>query len=135
MSTETLKSDYMLLFRSTQWDKDLSAEEIREVMSRWRAWFERLTQEGKVKSGHPLADQGKVVSGARGVSVADGPFAESKEAIAGYFLANVENLGEALDIAKGCPALDYGMTVEVRPVLESCQPSQRANEQLTHATA
>src|ERR1700716_2293568 len=76
MSTETLKSDYMLLFRSTQWDKDLSAEEIREVMSRWRAWFERLTQEGKVKSGHPLADQGKVVSGARGVSVADGPFAE-----------------------------------------------------------
>ena len=47
----------------------------------------------------------------------DGPFAESKEAIAGFFIIQANNLEEAVEIAKGCPGLDYGQTVEVRPLI------------------
>ena len=83
MSTQ--KTDYMLLFRGTNWSEDLSPEQIQKVADDWMAWFERLTKEGKALSGHPLMNHGKIVSGKKGTTVADGPFAESKEAIGGYF--------------------------------------------------
>ena len=67
--------------------------------------------------------------------MADGPFAESKEAIGGYFLLQVDDINEAVEIAKQRPGLDYGIDVEVRPVAEQCAVGARANEALTHATA
>lgn len=136
MSTPAQTSEeYLLLFRGAQWDKELSPEEIQRVTSQWMDWFKRLTEEGKVKAGQPLKREGKIVSGKKGRTVADGPFAESKEAIGGYFLLRVSSLDEALDIARECPALEYGLTVEVRPVAECCPTMQRANEQLAHAAA
>src|SRR5436189_3073420 len=104
-------------------------------MDQFMAWFERLKQEGKVKGGQPLERTGKIVSGKNGRTVADGPFAESKEAIGGYFLLQVEDLAEAVQIAKQCPVLEYGSTVEVRPVAEECPTFQRVREQLAHAVA
>jgi hypothetical protein len=118
MSTQTTASGHLLLFRGTDRDRVLSPEEIQEVMSRWRTWFDRLTQQGKAKAGQPLTNQGKIVSGKKGRSVADGPFAESKEAIAGYIFLQVADLNEAVEIAKECPGLEYGMSVEVRAVDE-----------------
>src|SRR6516162_10213401 len=108
MSTETTTSEFMLLFRGTHWDKNLSPEEIQKVMSQWTSWFDRLTQQGKIKSAHPLEPEGQIVSWKKGQIVADGPFAESKEAIGGYFLLQVKDRHEALEIAKQCPTLKYG---------------------------
>jgi len=116
MSTQAVTSEYMLLFRGTHWDKSLSPEEIQNVMSRWIAWFDRLTQEGKAKAGQPLTEKGKIISGKKGQKVVDGPFAESKESIAGYILLQAATLDEAVKIAKECPGLDYGISVEVRLV-------------------
>ena len=127
------QNGYMLLFRGTHWDKALSPEEIQKMVSQWYAWFERLTQEGKCKAGHPLEREGRIVSGRTGRTVADGPFAESKEAIGGYFLLQVDDFDEAVEIAKQCPGLDYGIDVEVRPVAEQCAARARANEALAHA--
>ena len=73
ISTQTTTSGYMLLFRGTYWDKFLSLEEIQEVRSRWTAWFDRLTEQGKAKAGLSLTNEGKIVSGKKGRSVADGP--------------------------------------------------------------
>jgi hypothetical protein len=53
-------------------------------------------------------------------SMVDGPFAEAKEAIGGYFLLTVASLDEATEIAQRCPNLRHGMIVEVRPVSEYC---------------
>ena len=128
MNTETQKSDYMLLFRGTEWDKNLSPEQLQKVVSDWMSWFERLMKEGKAISGHPLMREGKVVSGKRGRTIVDGPFAESKEAIAGYFYLRVADVEEALRIAQQCPALEYGAEVEVRPVADMCAVRQRAAE-------
>jgi hypothetical protein len=134
MNTQTPTSEYMLLFRGTAWDKDLSPEEIQGVMSQWAAWLERLTQEGKVRGAQPLAKGGKIVSWNNGQTVSDGPFAESKEAVGGYFLLQV-GLDEAVEIAKECPALQYGVTVEVRAVIDQCAHMERLNELLSHASA
>ena len=97
------KSEYMLLFRGTDWHKGLSPEEIQQVVNQMKAWFDRLTAEGKAKAGKPLFDGGKIVSQKRGRSVSDGPFAESKEAIGGFFLLEVGSLDEAAEMAKSFP--------------------------------
>lgn len=119
MNTETNKSDYLLLFRGNTWENGLTPEELKKVVTGWYAWYQRLAAEGKCLGGLPLLDQGKVVSGRKGRTIADGPFAESKETIAGYFHLRVANEAEAVQIAQQCPGLAYdGCTVEVRPVGE-----------------
>jgi hypothetical protein len=129
------QDDYLLLFRGNDWHKGLSPEQMQKVADQWMAWFDRLSQQGKALGGHPLEEEGRIVSGKKGRLVADGPFAESKEAIGGYFLLRVSGMDEAVAIAKECPGLEYGAVVEVRPVAERCSLSHRATEQLVHATA
>ncbi|MDB6021755.1 MAG: hypothetical protein JWQ04_1612 [Pedosphaera sp.] len=119
MSKET-QNGYMLIFRGTDWYKGLSPEQMQQVADQWMAWFKRLTDQGKVIAGNPLEAEGKIVSGKNGRVVADGPFAESKETIGGYFLLKVGSMDEALAIAKECPGLSYGIRVEVRPVAAEC---------------
>jgi hypothetical protein len=141
MSTQTNTSDYLLLFRGNDWDKGLSPEQLQKVVSDWAAWFDRLTQEGKCKGGHPLQEEGKLVSGKNGRIVVDGPFAESKEAIGGYFYLQVGDIDEAIEIARQCPGLEYGCAVEVRPVADLCTVKARhlgissGSEQLAGAIA
>jgi hypothetical protein len=125
MSAQT-KNGYMLIFHSTDWHKGLSPEEMQQVGGQWMAWFKRLTEQGKAVAGNPLEPTGKLVSGKNGRVVADGPFAESKEAIGGYFLLEVSSLDEAVAIAKECPGLAYGATVEVRPAMAQCPLSKEA---------
>jgi hypothetical protein len=132
MSTQSTTSEYMLLFRGNDWDRKLSPEELQQVMSKWTAWYDQLVELGKIKSAHPLIPEGRIVTQKKGQPVADGPFAESKEAIGGYFLIQMTNLDETLRIAKRCPALEYGMIVEVRPVAEEC-PIQRLSRELAEA--
>jgi hypothetical protein len=127
MNDTRTKSDYMLLFRGTTWDKHLAPEQVEKVISDWYAWFDGLMKSGQAISGHPLLDEGKMVTG-KNRAVADGPFAESKEAIGGYFYLQVTGMEEALEIAKRCPGLDYGVTVEVRPVAPMCTVRMRALE-------
>ena len=135
MNTQTTTPEYMLLFHGTHWDKNLSPEELQTVMGRWTAWFDRLVEQGKIKSARPLLHEGKIVTWKKGLTVADGPFSESKEAIGGYFLLQISDLDEALEIAKECPVLKYGVTVEVRPVAGLCPSLQKVNERLAHATS
>jgi hypothetical protein len=134
MSTSS-QNGYMLIFRGTDWHKGLSAEEMETVADKWMAWFKGLTEEGKAVDGRPLERAGKIVSGKNGRIVADGPFAESKEAIGGYFLLSVTSEDEAVAIAQGCPGLAYGGSVEVRPLAPGCPVAAEARAQELVATA
>ena len=128
MSTQTT-SEYMLLFRGTDWHNGLSPEEIQQVVNRMKAWFDRLTAEGKAKAGKPLFYEGKIISQKQGrLLVVDGPFAESKEAIGGFFLLQVDGLDDAAEIAKEFPGLAYGATVEIRPVAPECMLAETAQQ-------
>jgi hypothetical protein len=133
MSTPT-KNGYMLIFRGTDWHKGLSPEETQQVAGQWMAWFKRLTEQGTVIAGNPLENVGKIVSGKNGRVVADGPFAESKEAIGGYFLLSVNTLDEAVAIAKECPGLPYGAKIEVRPIAGECPLAEEAGAESQLAT-
>ena len=134
MSTQK-QNEYLLLFRGSQWDKGLSTEQLESVMNRFMGWFDDLKQQGKLKAGQPLEHEGRTVSGKNGRTVADGPFAESKEAIGGYFLLQADDLDKAVAIAKECPVLEYGQAVEVRPVAEECPTFRRVREQLAESVA
>ncbi len=124
----------MLIFRGTDWYKGLSPEQMQQIADNWMAWFNGLKGQGKAIAGNPLEPEGKVVSGKNRV-VSDGPFAEAKESIGGYFLLKVPTLEDAVAIAKDCPGLPYGIRVEVRPVAGECPVAAevRTENQLAHA--
>ena len=122
------QNGYILLFRSDEWYEELSHNEIQKVISQNNAWIEGLTAQGKAKPGHALQRKGVTVSGKNGRVVLDGPFTESKEAIGGFLLLNVETLEEAIAIAKSSPNLAYGTSIEIRPVADECPLDVRARE-------
>ena len=128
MSTQS-QNGYMLIFRGTDWYKGLSPEQMQQVFDQWMKWFNRLKDEGTAIAGNPLEPEGRIVAGKNRV-ISDGPFAESKEAIGGYLLLEVDDVDEALAIAKSCPGLEFGGTIEVRPVLAECPVFKRAKERL-----
>jgi hypothetical protein len=122
------QNGYMLLYRSDEWYKRLSREELQKLMNENKAWIERLTAQGKAKPGRALERRGAIVSGKNGRFITDGPFAESKEAIGGYLVLDVETIDEAIAIAQSIPGLAYGGSIEVRPVAEECPLDVRARE-------
>ena len=134
MNTSNEPTDYMLLFRGKHWDRGLSPEELQQTIDRVMAWMEGLKNQGKVKAGQPLGPESKMVSGKNGRTVADGPFAESKETIGGYFLLTVPSMDEAVSIAQQCPGLPYGIRVEVRPIAPQCpMKDELVSKELAHA--
>jgi hypothetical protein len=128
MNTETTTGDYMLLFRGPHWDKGLSTGELQEAMDQVMAWFEGLSARGNVKAAQPPGAQGRTVSGANGTFVVDGPFTETKEAIGGYLVLQADTLDKAVEIARSMPTLQYGISVEVRPILAECPIFERHPE-------
>jgi hypothetical protein len=87
-----------------------------------------LSSQGKAKPGRALERTGVTVSGKNGRFVTDGPFAESKEAVGGYLVLDVETIEEAIAIAQSSPGLAYGGSIEVRPLSEECPLDVRARE-------
>lgn len=112
-------STYLFIFRETAPERyeALSREERMQALARWNAWCDGLAAQGRLKSGHTLQPEGRVVAG-KGTT--DGPFAEAKEVVGGYLLVEAASLDEATAIAEQCPNLPYGMVVEVRPIGQAC---------------
>ncbi len=112
MDQQAPLSDYLVLSRG-QWDKDASHDDIQHAIDRFYAWYDRLVGEGWIGPGHRLAREGKVVS--RQAST-DGPFAEAKEVVGGYWFIRADSLEEAARVAAQNPCLAYGLVCEVRPL-------------------
>src|SRR5256885_7897107 len=120
------RNGYMLLYRSSEWYKTLSQEELQKLINQNKAWFERLTAQGKAKPGRALERTGVTVSGQNGRFVMDGPFAESKEAIGGYLVLNVKTIEEAIAIAQSSPGFAYGGAIAERAAAAESIPPHRA---------
>jgi len=130
MNTTNSTSEYLILFRGCGWDRSLSPAELQKSLASFFGWFERLSASGVLKAGQPLTDDARIVSGKNGSTVADGPFAESKETIGGYFLIRAESLDAAVAIAQQCPTLEHGAVMEVRPIAAQCQKLHRAEKRI-----
>lgn len=124
---------YMLIFRDTTPEvyERMSDAETREQLDRWNGWLDGLSDDGRLLDGRPLEEGGVVVSAA-GAQPMDGPFAEAKELVGGFFLVQVADEREATAIAEQCPLLEYGMTVEVRPVSPVCHLARKLGWQTMH---
>lgn len=113
-------SDFVLLYRSSEEAFRAamgSAEKARKSMARWQVWFKDMTEKGQLKNlGQPLdRSLGKVLGGKQ-KTVTDGPYAEAKEVVGGFSIIEAADLDQAAQIASGCPILEFGGSVEVRPV-------------------
>ncbi len=107
---------YMFLFRGGD-VSHLSPAEQEAEMGKWLAWIEKLRKQGRYISGEPLLPGGKTISGIK-KTVTDGPFAESKEVVGGFFTITAKSFDEAVEMAKDCPDFAIGGSVEVRQVLK-----------------
>jgi hypothetical protein len=111
---------YILLIYGDEkaWES-LSKEEMEKVYDGHRAYGEAMTKAGVILGGHELKPVSTATSlrfGGNGrPKVIDGPFAETKEQLAGFYLIEVDNLEQALEWAEKMPGM-LGGTVEVRPV-------------------
>ena len=122
MDTPPARSTFLLLFRNTGPENHahLSPDQRQELVVKWNAWFDGLVAQGKATEGQPLELATRVVSGAGGGRVVDGPFAEAKEAVGGYVKLVVADLAEATAIAQRHPGLEHGMLIEVRELTPHC---------------
>jgi hypothetical protein len=107
---------FMLIFHNGD-HVDRSPEVMQADMGKWMAWVDKLKKEGKYLSGEPLLPGGKLVKGAD-KKITDGPYAEGKEVVGGFFIINAANIDEAATIAKDCPDYHYGASVQVRQIMK-----------------
>ena len=120
-----MKSEYLVISRG-KWDDDKTPEQIQHAIDAFYVWHEQLVREGKAKSGQRLAREAMMVSK---LGVIDGPFAETKEVIGGYWHFLASSLEEAAALAAQNPCLACGLTYEVRPVeLERCSAFEKTSE-------
>jgi hypothetical protein len=112
MSDKSTPSEYLVISRG-QWDKDKSPETIQKTIDDFYVWHARLVDEGKMKRGQRLARDVRMVS-RQGVT--DGPFAEAKEIVGGYWFCLAGSLEEAAALAAQNPCLACGLMYEIRPI-------------------
>lgn len=119
------RNEYLLLSRG-EWDVEKSPEQIQSVIDDFYAWYDRLIAEGKFKPGRRLATGARLVSRA---GITDGPFAETKEFIGGYWFIVAGSLQEAASVAAENPCLACGLSYEIRPIeLERASAYRESSE-------
>ena len=114
-------AQYMLLLHQVpNYNMDLPREKMLEMTKRYMAWAESLGAKGKLAGGEKLtASGGRHVKVKDGKLVAsDGPYAELKDVVGGYFVIEAKDLAEAEAIARDCPHMALGPTnwAEIRPI-------------------
>jgi hypothetical protein len=111
-------AQFMYLIRNEGADfSKYSASDFQELLKKYQAWTEKIKTEGRFLAGEKLSkDLGKSLRVKQREIVVDGPYADSKDAIMGFYIVEAKNLSEALEVGKGCPALSYGGSLEVREI-------------------
>ena len=121
----------LLLHQVPNYNMDLPREKMLEMTKRYMAWADSLRQKGRMVGGEKLAaggvrhikpKDGKLV-------VSDGPYAEAKDVIGGYFVIEARDAAEAEAIARDCPHLALSPTnwVELRPIEDMSQARAAAS--------
>src|SRR5687768_11743291 len=112
-------SDFVFLFRHSPSQAAQAMdtpERAQQSMQAWLGWIRELTDAGHLKDpGQPLLRTGKVVRGKERL-VTDGPFAEAKDIVLGFLVVSARDLEHASELSKGCPIVEGGGSVEIRPV-------------------
>lgn len=118
-------NEYLVISRG-QWDESAAKEDVQGAIDAFYRWYEDNLERGSMKPGSRLARAGKLVSKS---SIMDGPFAETKELIGGFWFIVADSLAAAAALAAENPCLAYGLQLEIRPLdPERAQASAITNE-------
>jgi len=110
--------EYLILMRLDLLTKEAqpSPEQMQEYMKQYHHWISGIVEEGKFAGGKGLSTEGKVLK--PNSVVTDGPYAETKESLAGFIVIRAENFDDAMRLAAQCPILNGdGNSVEVRKIV------------------
>lgn len=113
---------FMLLFENTMTGVQPAPDQMQAIMGKWMAWIDKLAKDGRYVAGEPLLPTGKIIEGSH-KNVTDGPFAEGKEIIGGFFIINAADYDEAVSLCADYPDYETGGRVIVRQVQKMDMPS------------
>jgi hypothetical protein len=108
----------LLLHQNASPNPPLDPERMRAAIERYKAWGQRLHDEGKFVGSNKLENEtGRILrtNGGGKVQVTDGPYVETKELIGGYYLIEAASYEEAVEQCRDHPHLTHG-TIEIRRV-------------------
>ena len=108
--------EFVMLYRADQSSApQFTPEQAQEMTQRWMDWISNIHKKGNlVDRGNRLVpDAGRTI---KSDIVTNGPYAEIKETIRGYSIIKANSLDEVVEIAKGCPGLTIGGSVEIREI-------------------
>ncbi|MEM9327485.1 MAG: YciI family protein [Bacteroidota bacterium] len=108
--------DYMLIFRMELNPNFVpSPEQASDMRNAWGGWIGGIAQNARLVSSHQLGFEGKTLASDQ--SVQAGYVMADKQSISGNLVVKAADMDEATAIAKGCPILTMGGSVEVRNTL------------------
>ncbi len=113
-------SEFVYLFRidGEGEARAMAPERMQQSLQTWMAWIRSLDERGHLRAGgQPLQPAGKVVRGPDRL-VTDGPYVEVKDYVNGFILVEAKDLEEAAELARDCPMVVGGGSVEVRPIAQ-----------------
>jgi hypothetical protein len=115
----------LMLHQAPNYNVDLPREKMMEMTRRYIAWADNLRQKGKMVGGEKLtASGGRQLRVKDGKTVAsDGPYAEAKDVVGGYFVIEAKDLAEAEALTRDCPHFALAATnwAEIRPIEDMAQ--------------
>jgi hypothetical protein len=100
-----------------------SEGEMMSIVKEYGAWATKMRAENRLLSGEKLTESGGKVLSRQGnrITVTDGPYAEAREVIGGFFVVKADNYADAVKIAETCPHAKYGARIEVREIHDLSQ--------------
>jgi hypothetical protein len=112
MSDEPALNEYLVISRG-QWDAGRDPAEIQQAIDAFYDWHAQCVAQGRMLPGQRLSTARRLVARE---GTTDGPFAEAKEVIGGYWFILAKTLDEAAALAAKNPCLAFGLRYEVRPI-------------------
>ncbi len=112
--------NYMLILHDDPkaFGANITPAQMQAVIAEYQAWAGKLAGQERLLGGEKLKDEGgRVMTRAGGKPrVVDGPYAEAKEVIGGYFTIRADNYDHAVELCLDHPHLEYGARIELREV-------------------
>lgn len=111
-------SKFLFVYRSSKDAFDaMTPQQIQQFHHKWQTWYARGSQQGwMLDASTALKTEGRIVNATKAVT--HGPFVEGENVVRGYVNVQADTLDTAAELARDCPILLHGGTVEVRPFFE-----------------
>jgi hypothetical protein len=107
---------FILIIREDLSKYPIADEKLNAIIQAHSNWARELSKQGKFIDGNGLPPEGKLVEKVNN-HVIESPLRDVKEGIGGFYILEVEDMYEAIAIAKQCPTFDEGDVIEVRPLM------------------